>query len=174
MFDESFPAFGNLINKVFDKFVAVELVNSQPTFDCAFDGNCLSHSLHALLYYFRFLHQASPERPLLYFGTGTANIEIDLIVPILLSEYCSLRQLLRIGASQLENDGVLILVEGEEMVMTVDDCIVMEHFGVESRLFGDQTHEVAEVGVGDVDHRGDCEQPGNGGDGFVVLHCFLL
>lgn len=51
--------------------------------------------------------------------------------------------------------------------MIVDDCIMMEHFCIESGVFGKQPHKISEMSVGDIDHgsnRDDC---------FSRIHLFI-
>jgi len=43
------------------------------------------------------------------------------------------------------------------MTMVINDCIMMYHFCVNCRFFGNQSHKIAKVSVGDIDHGGNGE-----------------
>lgn len=53
---------------------------------------------------------------------------------------------------------MFLLVEGEEEGVVVQDCVVVQHLGVDLRATGDEADEVAEMRVRDVDHGRDGEE----------------
>lgn len=126
------------------------LINTQPTLDSYryFDAFC--HFLHALIHQLRLFHKTGPKRAFLYPGTRTPNIQVDLIIPILLSNDRSLCKKLRIASSQLEHNRVLDWVEWQNVVVVMDDGTMVQHFGVKSGFLCYQSHEVTEMGVCDV------------------------
>jgi hypothetical protein len=52
---------------------------------------------------------------------------------------------------------MFLRTEGQEEGVVVDDGIMVDHFGVDNGAFGDESYEVPEVGIGDVNHGGDGE-----------------
>lgn len=72
---------------------------------------------------------------------------------------------------------MFLWAEGEEEGVVVQDCIVVQHLRVDLGPSGDETDEVAEVRVGDVDHGSDGEEGSVGcemvslGDGALLFHC---
>ena len=92
MCDGSFTSIGYHFYKLFGKFVAVELINSQSTFDRAFYFYHLLHCFHTLFHQFRFLHEAGTERSLLHSWGRTPHIQIDTVVAVFLPQYRSFSQ----------------------------------------------------------------------------------
>jgi hypothetical protein len=69
---------------------------------------------------------------------------------------------------------MFLRTEGQKEGVFMDDGIMVEHFGVDEGSFGDESYEVPEVGIGDVDHRGNGEDRPVFVQGVIIASIFLL
>lgn len=141
----------NLGHKIPGKLIGVELIHSQPAFDCArspFDS--LPHGPETVVDESRLSHQACPEGARLDPGTGTANIKVDFVVAIVdchLSCFC---QFFGVTASKLQDNRMLLGVKWEYFVVHALDGIVVDHFRVDGGFLGQQPDEASEMSIRDI------------------------
>ncbi len=99
-------------------------------------------------------HQTSTERARLDAVGRAADIEVDLVIAESLADAGRLGELARIGATELQCDRMLRVIEAEQAVAsTLDDRIGHNHLGVEQRLARQLAMEEPAMPVRPVHHR---------------------
>ena len=78
---------------------------------CIRDSYSITHRLHAIRHQRGLSHQASAESAALYSLGGTTTIEIDFVIPPLLTEFRALGKIIRLAATQLERHRMLFITE---------------------------------------------------------------
>ncbi len=108
-------------------------------------------------------HQAGAEAAVLHPIRRTADIEVDLVIAETLADPRGFSELARIGAAELQRDGMLAGIEAEQpRAVAMDDGGRGQHLRVEPRAPRQQAMEHAAMPVGPVHHRGDGEAMGRG------------
>ena len=105
-------------------------------------------------------HQAGAEAGVLHPIRGAADVQVDLVVAPRRAELGRAREIVRIGAAQLQRHRVLGRIEAQEpRRIAVQDGPGRDHLGVQERAPRDQTQKIALVPVGPVHHRGNGQAP---------------
>ncbi|MOA14830.1 hypothetical protein D3C78_1349530 [compost metagenome] len=156
MHDEGVTAgVGDHVDKGAHRVVAVDIVDADAVLDGDVDVDRVAHRLHAIGHQLRLGHQAGTEGTLLHPLRRTADVEVDLVVAPLCGQPGALRQLLRLGATQLQRDRVLgVVVAQMARHIAVQQRPGGHHLGVQPGVLGNQARKIAVVAIGPVQHRG--------------------
>lgn len=95
-------------DKVMNVLILVEVVNAQSAFDSHWNLNALHHGLSNFSDLIRFIHKQSAETALYSFGRRAPAVEIDLIIPVLLSYLRCHCHLFRVVPAQLAHYGMFL------------------------------------------------------------------
>ncbi len=108
----------------------------------------------------RFFHQTCTEPRVLHPVTGTAHVQIDLVIAVFGGNFGAARQIGGTGAAKLESDGMFRCIEPEETVaIPVKDGAGGDHFRIEQDGRRNQAQEKPVVPVRAVHHRRDGNAP---------------
>ena len=156
--DDEDPAAGlaDGADKIAHKVVALGLVDADAVLDRHRHVHHVDHGLDAIGHQLGLGHQTGTKGAALYTLTGAATVEVDLVIAPLDRQACTVRQVRRIAAAQLQGHGMLLRVEPQmARHVPMDQCTGGHHLGVEQGLAADQTMEVAAMPISPVEHRRD-------------------
>jgi len=116
----------------------------------------LAHALDALGDQLRKQHQTGTEGSALHAVAGTSHVQVDLIEPRRRADTRRRRELERIGAAELERNGMLGRVVCEQPGgIAPHDRSGHDHLGVEKRVRRIEAMQVTAMTVGPIHHRRD-------------------
>jgi len=137
-----------------EMIVGILLIDTDPRLHGDRDSNLGPHRLDTGGNPLGLGHQTGSESPSLDSIAGAPHVQVDLVVTHCLTDRSGSRQLLGIGSTQLEGNGVLGRIESEQsFAVTADHRRADHHLGVEQHTSRDQTQEKAFMAVGPVHHR---------------------
>src|SRR5207342_601571 len=106
----------------------------------------------------RLSHQARAKRARLHALTGTADIQIDLVVASLGAMLSRVRESLRIAATQLQGHRMLGWIESQQAcTIAVQERGGRDHLRVQQRVRGELAQEESAMPIGPVHHRSDAQ-----------------
>jgi hypothetical protein len=119
--------------------VVLELVDADAALDGYGNGDGFAHGDHALRDDLRFRHQARAEAAALDAVARTAYVEVDFVVTVLLTELCRARKQFRVGATKLQRDRMLEVIEPQQAIeVAVNERVGRHHLGVQQRARAQQ------------------------------------
>ena len=102
------------------------------------------------------MHQAGTKAPGLHAIGRTTHIEVDLVVAEIGADARRLRQLLRIGTTQLQRHRVLRVIEPEQaLAIAVHQRGGGDHLRVQPRMRRQQPMEITAMPIRPIHHRCD-------------------
>jgi hypothetical protein len=138
--------------------VVLLLVDAEPALDRDRDRHRRTHRRDAIGDQRRFAHQAGAETPRLDPIGRAADIEVDLVEPLVLRDPRRRREQRGFAAAQLQRERPLVRRKAQQaMPIAVQHRIGMHHLGVEPRARREHAMEIAAVAVGPIHHRRDRE-----------------
>lgn len=149
-------ALADYRDKVHDVFPLVNVVDAETALNGDGNVHCLDHFLADVGHKLRRVHQLGPETTLYGFLTRAPAIQINFVVAPLLHNLGCLGNFHRVLSADLAHDRMLVLGKVEQLLiaslLNVDDCVLIDHFGVEEGVLCEHAHEETIVAVSDVDH----------------------
>ncbi|MND66441.1 hypothetical protein D3C80_578340 [compost metagenome] len=153
----TFTAPGDGGDEIAQKLVAVLIVNTNAGFHRHRDRHHVAHRLDAVGNQRCLPHQAGTEHAVLYPIRRATDVEVDLVVAALLSQFGAVRQRSRIAAAQLQRHRMFFFAVGQIVALTVDNRAGSHHLGIQQGFLGQQAVEVTAMTIGPVEHRRDGE-----------------
>ena len=146
------------LDKGEETLARIVVVNAEAVLHGDGDGHGLAHGGEAVGDQLGLAHQAGAERAGLHALRRAADIEIDLAIAVSGADPRSLRQLVRLGAAELQGDGLLDVIEAKQTIaVAVDDGVSGDHLRVEQRMARQMAMESPAIPVRPVHHRRDGE-----------------
>ena len=131
------------------------IVDADPALDGDGNADRLLHGLDASGDQRRLGHQAGAEAAVLHPVRRTADIEVDFVIAEILADPGRRREIGRIGAAELQRDGMFGRIETEQpRPIAMQDGAGRQHLRVKQRPGRHQPMEDAAMPVGPVHHRG--------------------
>jgi len=147
-------------NEINDVIPRVEVVHTQAALYGHRDGHLSAHLSDNARDQMRVFHQDCAKRAFNDFVGRASTVDVNFIVAELLGDFGSLAHSDGVTATDLTHDRVLVIAEGEEAVASLASMqhrILVDHLSVQPRVLRQQSHEVPEVFIADIDHWGDRE-----------------
>mgnify|MGYP004143900537 CR=1 FL=1 len=162
MHGEAFTASSrHRLDKVDERLPFRLVIDRDPVLDRHRYVNRAAHGGHAVGDKLRFGHQAGPEPTRLDPVGRTPDVQVDLVISVIYTDHCALRERRRVGAAELQRNGMLGRIEGEQPVARpMQDRAGGHHLGVEPHTGAYLTQEKSLVTVGPVHHRRNGEPHG--------------
>src|SRR5262249_42518763 len=141
-------------DEIAHEIVAFDFVNPDPVFHRDWKSHRVSDRLNAGRNKRGFRHQTGAEGAFLHALARAADVEVDLVVAVGLTELRAFREILRLGTAELQRHGMLFLAECEmPLDVAVDQCAGGDHLGVQASPGADLAHEEPVVPIRPVHHR---------------------
>ena len=133
-----------LTDKIHQLFIAIPAIDADTVLDGNRDVAGIQHRLHAIGHQLRVAHQTGADQIVLHPITGAADVQVHLGITGLLRQPGALRQFLRIAATQLQRQRLLLRVITEKpLAIAVQYRAGGDHFGVQQGVAADQAGEIA-------------------------------
>ena len=149
---------GDRIDEALQVGLAVLLIDADAAFDGHRHGDALLHGGDAGGDQLRLRHEAGAEAALLHAVGGAADVEVDLGVAEAFTDRGGFCERGRIGAAELQGDGIVGGRVGEQArAVAVQDGVSGDHLGVEQRVARHEAVEGAAMPIRPVHHGRDAK-----------------
>ncbi|MNY09732.1 hypothetical protein D3C86_1426670 [compost metagenome] len=155
------PRIGNRTDKIADKIVVFDRIDTDPMLDRHRNGHRIAHRLDAICHQGWLRHQASAKSTTLHALRRATAVEVDFLVAPLFAEFCSLGKVRGLATAQLQRHGLLGGVEVKvPRHIAMEQCASRHHLGIQPGVPAQRTVKGAAMAVSPIHHRGNRDAAG--------------
>ena len=143
---------GNGVDEIAEKFIAVLVIDANTRFHRHRNRHHIAHRFHAVGNQLRITHQTRTKHAVLHPVRRAADIQVDLIISTRFCQLRTLRQRRRIATAELQRYRMFFFTVRQVITFTVNNRPCGHHFGIQQRIAGKQTQEIAAMSVRPVEH----------------------